>query len=69
MIEKTFLKLQQTEGVVAEMASRFVAAFVASGQLNKDNEAELIERSIAMAIKIAHDADCVIESDEENGES
>jgi hypothetical protein len=69
MIAKTFLKLQQTEGVVAGMASRILAAFIASGQLTRENEAELVERSIAMAIKLAHDTDCAIESDDENGES
>ncbi len=66
MIEETFLRLQHSESVVCEMASRLLAAHIASGQLTPDNEEELIERSIRLSIRIAQKADRAIESDDEN---
>ena len=68
MIEQTFLRLQHSEGVVCQMAAQFLGAFISSGQLDSGNEDELIERSLAMAIKLALKADRAIESDDEKGE-
>jgi translation initiation factor 2B subunit (eIF-2B alpha/beta/delta family) len=67
MIEETYLRLQHSESVVCEMASRFLAAYIASGQLTADNGEELVERSIQLAISMAQKADRAIESDDENG--
>jgi len=68
MLEETFLRLQPSEGIVSEMASRIFAAYVSAGQLTTANEDELIERSIAIAIKMAQKVDRAIESDNESGE-
>jgi hypothetical protein len=68
MIEETFRRLQHSEGVVCDMASRLLAASIASGRLNADNEDQLIEQSLSMAIKLARMADRTIESDNENSE-
>jgi len=67
MIEETFLRLQHSEGVVCAMASRLLAAHIASGRLSAENEDQLIEQSLSMAIKLARLADRAIESDDENG--
>jgi hypothetical protein len=67
MIEETFLRMQHSEGVICEMASRLFAAYIASGKLTAENEDELIERTVSIAIKLAQTADRVIESDDENG--
>lgn len=68
MAEQTFLRLQNSETVVCEMASRILAAFISSGQLTRENENELLERSLDLAIRLAHKADRAIESDDENQE-
>lgn len=68
MIEQTYLKLQNSEGIVCQMASRLLAAQIAAGQLNSQNEDELIGRSLTMAIKLAQRADRMIDSDNENNE-
>ena len=68
MAEEVFLRLQHSEGVVCRMASHLLAAFITSGQLTPDNENELIDRSLRMAIKLALRADRVIDSDDESGE-
>ena len=68
MKEETFLRLQHSESVVYQIASHLLAAFISSGQLKPENEDELIDRSLTMAIKLALKADRAIESDDENAE-
>jgi hypothetical protein len=68
MIEETFLRIQHSEGKVCDMASRLLAAFIASGHCTPENEDELAERSANLAIKLADRVDKLVESDDENGE-
>jgi hypothetical protein len=68
MAEETFIRLQHSEGVVCQMASRLLAAFISSGQLTPENEDVLVDRSIGMAVKLAFRTDRTIESDDENGD-
>jgi hypothetical protein len=68
MQEDTFSRLQPSESVVCQMASRLLAAFISSGQLKPENEDDLIDRSLKMAIKLSLKADRAIESDDESGE-
>ncbi len=65
MLEETFVKLQHSEGIICHMASRLLAAYISSGQLSRSNEDELVERSVALALKLAYKADRAIDSDEE----
>jgi hypothetical protein len=67
MIEETYFKIQPSEGIVCDMASRLLAAFITSGQLTTENEVEMIERSANLAIKLAYTIDKHVESDDENG--
>jgi hypothetical protein len=66
MSDETFLRLQSSETTVCHMASRLLAAYISSGQLNAGNEEQLLEQSLVLAIKLAHKADRRIESDDEN---
>lgn len=68
MIEETYLKLHFSESTVAEIASRLLSAYIVSGQLSESNEDELISKSLKLAIKLAHQADKVIDSDNESRE-
>lgn len=68
MAEETFIRLQHSEGVVCQMASRLLAAFISSGQLTPENEDVLVDRSIGMAVKLAFRTDRAIESDDEDGD-
>lgn len=65
MVEETFLRLQHSEGVICEMGSRLLAAYISSGQLTPSNQDELIERCLELSIKMAQKADRAIESDNE----
>lgn len=66
MIEKTFLRLQHSEGTICTMASQLLSAFIISGQLTPANENELVERSAVLAIQLAQKIDRAVESDDEN---
>jgi hypothetical protein len=68
MRPETFFRFQHSEGVVAEMASRLLAAYIVAGQVNQSNEEQLIEKSLSLAIRLAQKADKLIESDDEDSE-
>ncbi len=65
MVEKSFFRLQHSETVVAEMASRLLAAYISASQVNQFNEEEIMDKSLLMAVRLAQKADKLIESDDE----
>jgi len=69
MAEEKYFRLQHSEGVVAEMASRLLAAYISASQVNQSNEEAMIEKSLSLAIRLAKKADRAIESDDETAEA
>lgn len=65
MSKEEFLHLQHSESVVAQMAATIFSGLVQQQKLTTENEDELVERSIAIATKLALRAEQVIKSDEE----
>ena len=65
MSKDHFLHLQHSETVVAGMAATLLAAYIQKGDLNEQNEDVLIEKSIALSIKLAACTDKHVKSDEE----
>lgn len=65
MTKEEFLHLQHSESVVAQMAATVFAGLLQHQSLTAENEDELVERSIAIATKLALRAEQVIKSDEE----
>lgn len=65
MAQENFLHLQHSETAVAGMASTLLAAFIQKFELNEHNEDALIEKSISLAIKLAHGTEKRVKSDEE----
>ena len=59
------MHLQHSESVVAQMAATIFAGLVQSQGPAPLNEEELIERSLAIAIKMALRAEKLVSSDEE----
>jgi hypothetical protein len=53
MLEPSYINLQPTEIGVLDSASAIFAAKVASGKVDAENEAQVIEESVAQAIKLA----------------
>jgi hypothetical protein len=65
MANPQYLRLQPSKAVVAQMAATIFAGFVQHGQLRDDNEGDLVERSVTLAIKLANRAEALVTSDEE----
>lgn len=66
-MEKTTLRLQPSESVVVEAASRIFAAYISSGRIPDGSEGDWIERSVREAIQIACNVDAAVRSDDEVG--
>ena len=65
MTKEEFLHLQHSESVVAQMAATIFSGLLQHQSLTAENEGALVERSIAIATKLALRAEQVIKSDEE----
>ena len=65
MAKEEFLNLQHSESVVAQMAATIFAALIQKQDFGPANEDELVEKSLAIAIKLAQRADQLVKSDEE----
>jgi len=64
-VQRTNLRLQQSESVVVHAASRIYAAYISAGRVPEGDEKKWIERSISEAIRIATETDERIISDDE----
>lgn len=62
---KSYLTLQQSEGIVVRSAAQIYAAYIAAGRVIEGEEQQFMERSIREAIKIAKITDATIISDGE----
>ncbi|HRH73814.1 hypothetical protein [Zoogloea sp.] len=65
MANEEFLHLQHSESVVASMSATIFAGLIQKVELSAANEDALVERSIAIAIKLAQRAEKHVKSDEE----
>lgn len=65
MKPEAFLRLEQSETVVVHAASRIFSAYVSSGQVNADNEEEMVLKAIRTAVRMALTTDRLVQSDEE----
>ena len=62
---KSYLTLQQSEGIVVQAACQIYAAYVTAGRVTEGDETRWMERSIREAIRIAKATDAAIISDNE----
>jgi len=65
MVKEEYLHLQHSESVVAQMAATIFAALIQGQKLSSTDEDDLVERSVAIAIKLAIRAEQLVKSDEE----
>jgi hypothetical protein len=61
-----YLQLQQSEQAVLHAASRILAGFAAAGTLSKENEAELSDRAVRLAARMAVVIERYVQSDDED---
>lgn len=65
MAKEEYMQLQHSESVVAQMAATVFAGLIQKQELSANNEDELVERSVAIAIKLAVQTEKLVKSDEE----
>ena len=65
MEKEEYMFMQHSESVVAQMAATIFSALIARDTSYASNEDELIEKSVALAIKLAKRADKMVKSDQE----
>ncbi len=65
MEKEEYMSMQHSESVVAQMAATIFSSLIARDTSYASNEDELIEKSVALAIKLAKRTDNLIKSDEE----
>lgn len=65
MSKGTFLSLQHSESVIANMAAEIFAAYVQKGEVSDANEDEYIKKATHIAIRMANYADTLCKSDGE----
>lgn len=64
-VPEVYLALQKSEAAVLHAASRIFSAYVAAGQVDDRNEAEMLAKSVRNAIRMAVYTDKLVQSDEE----
>lgn len=65
MTKEEYLHLQHSESVVAQMSATIFAALVQTQELSTANEDQLVDKSVAIAVKLALRAEKFVKSDEE----
>jgi hypothetical protein len=65
MANEALMSLQHSESVVAQMAATIFSGFVQKSELATVSEDLLIDKSVAIAIKMALQVDKLVKSDEE----
>ena len=65
MTKETFMSLQHSESVVANMAATIFSAYIKAKEITDENENAYIKKAVQVAIKMANYADKIIKSDEE----
>ncbi len=65
MANEELLHLQHSESVVASMSATIFSGLIQTVELSTVNEDALVDRSIAIAIKLARRAEKLVKSDEE----
>jgi hypothetical protein len=65
MPNETFLALQASEAVVAQVAATVYAAYLQCRPIDDNNEDEYLRKAVGVAVKLVVYADRVVKSDEE----
>ena len=63
--ERKLLHLHESETVVVHAASRIFSAYITAGKVNEQNEAQVLEKSIEIALEMARKTDKLIMDDAE----
>ncbi len=59
-----YLHLLPSTSIVAQMAATIFSGFVQKGEVREDNEDELVERAVAIAVKLVNRTEARVTTDE-----
>jgi len=65
MSKTHYFNLQPSEMAIFRAAADIYAGYIASGSVTSENEADMMKKAISAAIKIAHNIEKLVQSDEE----
>lgn len=65
MTSSTYIRLQPNESKVYHAASRIYASYIAANQVDEENDAHIMLKSVESAIKLAELTDSMVQSDNE----
>lgn len=65
MENKPVLRLEQSEGIIVQVAGQIYSAYIVAGRVKETAEKRWMERSIREAIQIAQTVDQAVQSDGE----
>lgn len=65
MEDKAYLKLHPSEAVITNAAAQIFSGYVAAGQVSDDNEQDLVERSVDIAIRLTTLIDVRVQCEDE----
>lgn len=65
MAKEEFMYLQHSESVVSKMAATVFSGLIQKQELSAENEDELVEKAVAIAIKLAIRTEKLVKSDQE----
>jgi len=68
MNEQVYFRLQPSEATIATIAARIFSSYIVAGKVSDQNENDMVDRSIALAIKLAKKVEDLVESDSERSE-
>ena len=68
MREQQYFDLAGSEAAIMTAASRFLAAWIVSGQVHTDNEKEYMERAADLAIRLSRTVDNLVQAEGETSD-
>ena len=67
MADKAYVQLEPSEAALVRGACDILAGYIAAGEVNEENQSQMMKKSIKMAINIALTVDDLVQSDSELG--
>lgn len=68
MKEQQYFDLAGSEAAIMAAASRFIAAWIVAGDLRAENEAEYVQRSADLAIRLSRTVDSLVQAEGETSD-
>ncbi|MBU0480779.1 MAG: hypothetical protein KKG47_06740 [Proteobacteria bacterium] len=65
MTKHSYLQLQHSESVVAQMAATIFAGYIQCGRVDDENEKDFLKKALKNAIRLAEYTDKIVKSDTE----